>query len=59
MAGLHTSAITAATTRLAGQVPTDISISHLGAPEQEASLRIGGPLIYVRDPHIAHQVAQL
>jgi hypothetical protein len=59
MASMHASAITAATIRVAGEVLTDISISHLGTPEQEASLRIGELLIYLRDPHIAGQVAQL
>jgi hypothetical protein len=58
-ASMHASAITAATIRVVGQVPTDISLTHLGTPEQEASLRIGELLIYLRDPHIAHQVAQL
>jgi hypothetical protein len=59
MAAMHASAITTATIRVAGQIPTDVSISHLGTPEQEASLRIGELLIYLRDPHIAGQVAQL
>jgi hypothetical protein len=59
MASMHASTITAATIRVAGQVPTDISISHLGTPEQEASLRVGELLIYLRDPHIAGQAAQL
>jgi hypothetical protein len=59
MAAMHASVITAATIRIAGQVPTDISISHLGTREQEASLRIGELLIYVRDPHIVANVAQL
>src|SRR5438309_1366073 len=59
MATMHASVITAATIRVAGQVPTDLTINHLGTPEQEASLRIGELLIYVKDPHIARQVAQL
>lgn len=59
MAAMHASVITAASIRIAGQVPTDISISHLGTREQEASLRIGELLIYVRDPHIVERVAQL
>jgi len=59
MATMHASVITAATMRVAGQVPTDIHISHLGAREQEASLRVGELLIYVRDPHIVGQVVQL
>jgi hypothetical protein len=59
MGVLHASAITAATIRVVGQVPTDICVSHLGTTEQEASLRIGELLIYLSDPHIAHQVAEL
>jgi hypothetical protein len=57
MGAMHASSITSATIRVTGQVPTDISISHLGTPEQEASLRVGELLIYLRDPHIAGQVA--
>lgn len=37
MPGMHASVITAATTRVAGPVPTDVSISHLGTPQQEAA----------------------
>lgn len=59
MAPMHASTITAATIRVAGQVPTDISLRHLGTPEQEASLHVGELLIYLRDPYIARQVAQL
>jgi hypothetical protein len=59
MTTMHASVITAATMRVAGQVPTEIAIRHLGTPEQEASLLIGELLIYLRDPHIAGQVAQL
>lgn len=59
MARMHASVITAATMRVAGQVPTEITLRHLGEPEQEASLRIGELLIYLRDPHIAEQIAQL
>jgi hypothetical protein len=57
MASMHASVITAATIRVAGQVPTDITVRHLGTPEQEASLRIGELLIYLRDPHVAGQVS--
>lgn len=59
MATMHASVITAATIRVAGQVPTDVSISHLGTHEQEASLRVGELLLYVRDPRIAERAAQL
>lgn len=59
MASMHASVITAATIRVAGQVPTELAIRNLGIPEQEASLRIGELLIYLRDPHIAGHVAQL
>jgi hypothetical protein len=58
MAGLHASTITAAAVQLAGEVRPDITVSHLGTPEQEASLRIGELLIYLRDPGIAARIAQ-
>ena len=59
MASMHASVITAATMRVAGQVPTEIAIRHLGTPEQEASLRVGELLVYLSDPYIAHEVARL
>lgn len=59
MATLHASVITAATIRLAGQVPSDLAINHLGTREQEASLRIGELLIYVRDPRTVATITQL
>ncbi|MGI8817446.1 MAG: hypothetical protein ACR2G2_19770 [Pseudonocardia sp.] len=56
---VYTSAITTATVRVAGQIPVDITINHLGAPEQEASMRLGELLVYVREPAIAAMVATL
>ncbi|MDQ2708266.1 MAG: hypothetical protein M3Z25_11770 [Actinomycetota bacterium] len=54
---MYTSAITTATVRRAGEIPVDIAITHLGAPEQEASMRLGELLVYVREPAIAAMVA--
>jgi hypothetical protein len=58
MPGLHASAITNATLRIAGEIRADINVAHLGTPEQEASLRIGELLIYLRDPSIAVRVGK-
>lgn len=52
----YTSMMIKATVRVAGETPFDIGVSHLGAPEQEASLRTGEPLIYPRDPGVALSV---
>lgn len=57
--GMWASAITAATVRVAGEVHTDLTVRHLGQPEQEASLRVGELLLYVRDPRIVQQVSQV
>jgi hypothetical protein len=59
MASMHASVITAATLRVAGQVPVDMTITHLGTREQEASLRIGELLMYLRDPAIAEHATTL
>jgi hypothetical protein len=48
--------ITTATVRVAGETQIDIGVSHLGAPEQEVSLRTGELLIYLRDPGVAQLV---
>jgi hypothetical protein len=37
----HTSTITTATVRVAGPIQPDITVSHLGTPEQQAGLRVG------------------
>lgn len=52
----YASVITSATVRVAGQTPVDIGVSHLGAPEQEVSLRTGELLIYVSDPGVTELV---
>jgi hypothetical protein len=57
-ASMHASAITSATIRVVGQVPTDISLSHLGTPEREASLRIGELLIYLNSREL-HQAGEI
>jgi hypothetical protein len=56
---MYASGITAATLRVAGEIPTDVTISHLGSPEQEASLRIGELLVYVRNACVVEHVAEL
>lgn len=45
MASMHASTITTANIRVAGQVPTEIAVRHLGTPERKASPRIGELLI--------------
>lgn len=56
---MHASTITSVTLRVAGEIPTDITVQHLGAPEQEASIRIGELLIYVRNACLVQHVAEL
>jgi hypothetical protein len=58
-ARMYASTITAATVRVAGEIPTDITVSHLSTPEQEASIRVGELLIYVRNACVVEQVAEL
>lgn len=54
---MHASAITSAAVRVAGQIPIEISIRHLGTAEQEAGMRMGELLIYVRNAYVAERVA--
>jgi hypothetical protein len=56
---VHVSVITTATIRVAGKIPTDITLNHLGTPEQEASLRVGELLIYLRSAFVAQVVADV
>ena len=56
---LHASEITSAVVRVAGEIPVDITAFHVGTPEQEAVLRMGELLIYVRSAALAERVAQL
>lgn len=56
---MHASVISSAAVRVVGQVHVDITACHVGTPEQEAAMRMGELLIYVRSAGVAKRIAQL
>ncbi|GAA5154398.1 hypothetical protein GCM10023321_26150 [Pseudonocardia eucalypti] len=53
----HTSTITATAVRVAGSIPVEVSVRHIGTTDQEAGMRMGELLVYVRSPFVAERVA--